>query len=102
MEDIYDEYEKRAREKWQKSKDRLYAVVINFGGGLWPDVYDVRHTDEDEKGVYWTEDGNTSHGDGDTEGCKTVAFKRKKDAENFLAGAKFFRDFMIQFFQEIL
>lgn len=98
----YWERETQARQRaWDKSKDVKWVVRMNTGGGLWEQVIEVRHIeDDDNPGEYYCRAGNTRYEalEETPEGNQVMGFMTERDAEHFLGGAKFFRQFMLKYF----
>ena len=102
----YDEHikkqEKERRDKWYNSIDQKYLIIANIGGSLWDDIVEVRNYRDCEDGEYWSLDGNTNWKNDRLErNYSVVAFDNKKQAELFLKGAQFFRDFAVKLLGQI-
>ncbi len=87
----------------------IYAVICNWGGGLWNRVEKLKPDKTSFKmgcDMYVSADGNSCYGMKDIskeelnkDGHKAKFFKNKKDAQLFLQGAKFFKNFLNYYFE---
>lgn len=99
--DYWEKEEEKRVKRWWKSKERLFIVTINWGGGLSEEVIEVRREEYDDEPDFWSLDGNFGYTTDETrDGYAVVGFKKHKDAKLFLEGAKFFKSFISQFFFE--
>lgn len=88
---------------WNESKDKKFVVSINWGLGLLNEVVEVRKADAyDDEPEYYADRNERTIYEKDTIKMDDVhairAFDTEKEAELFLMGAQFFRDFMAQFY----
>jgi hypothetical protein len=81
--------------KVSKQKEKKYMVRINLSG-LHNRVYVLF---KDKNNDWYTKCGNFGS-DEDYDGCVSKVFDTEQEAKLFLSGAKFFRDFMEQFFRK--